>query len=291
MLFDLRGRGRRRTVQIIYGGLAALIGLGLIGLGVGGGFGSGGILNSLTGKEGTGSASFSAQIDKYRKLTQKQPQNPEAWEQLARAQLHEAGGEAYVNPNTGAVSAKGRELFAQAARSWEGYLALKPPKPNLELAKLMLRVYGVEGLNQPAAAVRALQLVVAAEPNSAAWYSQLALYAYLAKNSRVGDLAAAKAVALAPAPQRKQLRKQLAEVKKYPNGRPQSTSASQAASGAGSAAGTAAGTTTLPKGSTSTVTAPSTTAPSATVTTPPTTVPSTTAPAGTAPSTTAPTKK
>lgn len=272
MLFDLRGRGRRRTVQIIYGGLAVLIGLGLIGLGVGGGFGSSGILNSLSGNEGTGGASFSAQIDKYRKLTQKQPRNPQAWEQLTRAQLHEAGGEAYVSPTTGVVSAKGRELFAQAARSWEGYLALSPPKPNVELAKLMAqRVYTPQALNQPSAAVRALQVVVAAEPNSASWYSQLAAYAYLAKNARVGDLASARAVALAPPTLRARVKKELAEVKKYPNGRPEGASTSQAASPAGSAAGK----TTVPtQSSTSTGTAPSTTVPA-------TTVPSTTAPPST----------
>ena len=43
MLFDLRGRGRRRLVQVIYIGLAGLIGLGLIGFGIGGGFGGGGL--------------------------------------------------------------------------------------------------------------------------------------------------------------------------------------------------------------------------------------------------------
>ena len=46
MLFDLRGRGRRNTVRVIYIGLAVLIGVGLVGFGVGGGFGGGGILNS-----------------------------------------------------------------------------------------------------------------------------------------------------------------------------------------------------------------------------------------------------
>ena len=46
MLFDLRGRGRRRTVRVIYIGLAVLIGLGLVGFGIGGGFGGGGILSA-----------------------------------------------------------------------------------------------------------------------------------------------------------------------------------------------------------------------------------------------------
>ena len=49
MLFDLRGRGRRRTVQAVYLGLAVLMGGGLVLFGVGAGNGFGGILNAFTG--------------------------------------------------------------------------------------------------------------------------------------------------------------------------------------------------------------------------------------------------
>jgi hypothetical protein len=219
MLFDLRGRGRRRTVRVIYIGLALLFALGFVGFGVGGGFGggSGGIVNSLTGNEGSNSASFSSQIKKYRKLTQQQPANLSAWESLAKALLHEAGGEAYVG-RTGEVTSKGKELYNQASQAWASYLALNPPKANTELAQLMVTVYGEQGLNQPAQAVQALQIVVAARPNSAALYAALAEYAYKAHNVRVGDLASAKAVSLAPAAQRARLTTELAEVKKYPSG-------------------------------------------------------------------------
>jgi len=215
MLFDLRGRGRRRTVQVIYVGLALLIGSGLVFFGVGAGVGGGGLLDSLTGKEGSGSASFASQIKKYKKLTKQQPNNVYAWEKLTLAQLHEAGSEAYVT-RTGLTS-KGKELFVQTAQSWNGYLALNPPKPSPELAQEMVRVFGEEGLNQPAEAVKVLQIVVAARPESAALYASLAQYAYKAHNTRVGDLASDKAVALAPAAQRTRLKTQLAEVKKNPN--------------------------------------------------------------------------
>jgi hypothetical protein len=218
MLFDLRGRHRRRAVKVIYIGLALLIGGGLILFGVGAGTGGGGLLNAATENSGSGGASFSSQIKKYEKTTARQPNNLAAWEKLTLAVLHESGGEAYVNARTGAPTAKGRELFARASRSWERYLALNPPKPSVELAKLMLRVYGVEGLNQPTSAVQILQLIVAAEPNSAAYYAQLAEYAYKAKNARVGDLASAKAVSLAPATQRARVKKELEAVKKSPEG-------------------------------------------------------------------------
>ena len=49
MLFDLRSRGRRRTVQAVYLGLAVLMGGGLVLFGVGAGNSFGGILNAFTG--------------------------------------------------------------------------------------------------------------------------------------------------------------------------------------------------------------------------------------------------
>lgn len=216
MLFDLRGRGRRRTVQVIYAGLALLIGSGLVFFGVGAGVGGGGLLSSLNGNEGSGSASFASQIKKYKKLTEQQPSNTSAWEKLTLAQLHEAGGEAYVT--TTGLTSKGKELFTQTAQSWNSYIALNPPKPSPELAQEMVRVFGEEGLNQPAEAVKVLQVVVAARPESASLYASLAEYAYKSHNTRIGDLASAKAIALAPAAQRKQLKTQLAEVKAHPSG-------------------------------------------------------------------------
>jgi hypothetical protein len=239
MLFDLRGRGRRRTVRVIYGGLALLIGAGLVFFGVGAGVGGGGLLNSLTGNEGSGSASFAKQIEKYQKLTKQQPSSVYGWEQLTRAQLHEAGGEAYFANQQ--LTSKGRVLFGQTAQSWNSYIALKPPKPNVEIAQEMVRVFGEEGLNEPSEAVKVLQIVTAARPESAALYAALAQYAYKAHNPRIGDLAAVKAVALAPSAQRKLLKTQLAAIKAHPNG-------NEAAASGGQATGSATGatTTTIP---------------------------------------------
>jgi hypothetical protein len=212
MLFDLRGRGRRRTVQVIYVGLALLFGIGFIGFGVGVGSGGGGILNALTGESGAPKASFAGQVKKYQKLVAEQPKSLSAWEGLINAQLHEAGGESAIS--NGKLTSQGKELFSDVAQSWNSYLALNPPKPNPKLAKEMLRVFDEEGLNQPAAAVEVLQIVVANDPQSAAYFGQLAEYAYKAHNERQGDLAAEKAVSLAPASERTRLKKELAELKK-----------------------------------------------------------------------------
>jgi len=212
MLFDLRGRGRRRTVQVIYIGLALLFLVGFVGLGVGVGGGGGGILNAFTGESGAPKASFAGQVKKYQKLVATQPKDLSAWEGLINAQLHEAGGETSVSNDK--LTSKGKELFSDVAQSWNSYLALNPPKPNPKLAKEMVRVFDEEGLNQPSAEVQVLQIVVAAEPQSAALFGELAEYAYKAHNDRQGDLASAKAVSLAPSADRARLKKELAELKK-----------------------------------------------------------------------------
>jgi hypothetical protein len=217
MLFDLRGRGRRRTVRVIYIGLAVLIGIGLVGFGIGGGFGSSGILNAANQNEGANGASFAAQIKKYEKLTRQQPTNVAAWEGLTKNLLHEGSNEAYITRN-GELTEKGKELYRRAASAWSSYYALNPPHVNPELAQLMVRVYGVGGLEEPAKAVQVLQLVVSSRPHSAALYAQLSEYAYKAKNTQIGDLAAAKAVALAPAADRVRIKNELAEVKRNPSG-------------------------------------------------------------------------
>jgi len=217
MLFDLRGRGRRRSVRIIYLGLALLFGVGFIGFGVGVGGGGGGIINSLTGNEGSGGTTFQKEIKKYAKLTKEQPQNARAWEQLVNAQLHEAGNEEYVT-RTGELTSKGKELLVAASHSWKSYLALSGANPNPELAQRMVSVYAREALNEPAAEVQVLQIVVAARPTSASYFAELAEYAYLANNPRVGDLASAKAISLAPPAEAARLKVQLAAIKKNPSG-------------------------------------------------------------------------
>jgi hypothetical protein len=223
MLFDLRGRGRRRTVQVIYVGLAVLIGVGLVGFGIGGGFGSGGLFTAANNNEGSGGAGYGSEIKKYQKLVATQPNNVAAWEKLIDAQLHQAGNEGYVT-RTGEVTSKGRALYSEIARSWNRYLALNPPAPNAELAQRMVAVFGEEGLKQPSAAVQVLQIAVAARPTSKALYAQLAVFAYKSHNARVGDLAAAKAIALTPTTEQARLKSELAAVKKNPNATESATS-------------------------------------------------------------------
>jgi hypothetical protein len=221
MLFDLRARGRRRTVQAVYLGLAVLFGLGFIGFGVGGGFGGGGVLEGLLGnKEGSSGSGFSKQISSAEARTRKKPAEAAAWAALADARVHQAGGGEYFDENTQRFTSKGKELLIKTSDAWDRYIALKPSKPDVTLAQEMLRVYGQEGLNQPAAAVEVMQLVIAAKPPSAALYGNLAAFAYQAKNARLGDLASQKTIKLTPAAQRSKIEAELKRLKENPTGNP-----------------------------------------------------------------------
>ena len=229
MLFDLRGRGRRRTVRVIYIGLAVLIGIGLVGFGVGGGFGGGGIVSSLNNREGSGGANYSKQIANYRKQLTRDPNNTKTWEQLTKTLALQAGGEAY-RTSSGALTPAGKKVYGEVADSWNHYTA-HTSHPNLALAKVMVRIFDEEGLNDPSLTVEVLQTIVAAEPTNASYYGFLAAYAYLAHKSALGDLAARKAVALAPVGQRTHLKLQLAEVKKQANEKKGATGATGAGAG------------------------------------------------------------
>lgn len=221
MLFDLRARGRRRTVQAVYLGLALLFGIGFIGFGVGGGFGGGGVLENVFGNKQGSAPSFSSEIAAAEKRIHRNPSDPEGWAKLADARFHEASGSEFYEEVAQRYTSQGKALLTKVADAWNRYMALNPAKPNLTVAQEMLRVYGQEGLNQPATALQVLQqVVIPAKPPSANLYGDLAMFAYQANNARVGDLASQRAIKLSPAPQRAQVKAYLERLKRNPTGNP-----------------------------------------------------------------------
>jgi hypothetical protein len=222
MLFDLRARGRRRTVQVVYLGLVILFGIGFIGFGVGvGGGGGGGIVEAVFGKkEGSGNSSFAKQIAAAEARTRKHPGEATAWAALAEARLHEAGGSESYDENTQQFTSKGKQQLVKVVAAWNRYVALNPSDPTLTIAYDMIRVFGEEGLNEPAQAVSVLELVIPTKPASASLYGDLAKYSYQAKNTREGDLAAEKAVSLTPASERQKVKEELETLRKNPTGNP-----------------------------------------------------------------------
>jgi hypothetical protein len=236
MLFDLRSRGRRRSVKVIYSGLALLMGLALVFLGLGG-LGGGSLIESISKEGHGGGSSYAAKVTAAKKQIAKNPNDIAAWIALTEAQLHEASGSESYNSTTGAYTAHGKEQLRRAASSWSHYLALNPKPVSVRLAREVAVIFGAEGLDEPANAVQALQILVAANPNSEALYSELAEYSYLAHNERQGDLASKKAVALAPKAKRTVLEAELERVKR-------SVKEKSTAKTGGTAAGAATSTTT-----------------------------------------------
>ena len=213
MLFDLQSRGRKNIVKVIYLGLAIVMGGGLVLFGVGTGTGGGGLLDIFTG----GGSSTSAQVSTAEKRASKEvrvhPRDPQAWADLARARYQTAGlGENY-DQTTNTFTESGREKLSTAAAAWQRYLTLDPQPPDATLARLMAQAYAETGLNDPAVAASAMEIVTEQRPTASA-YATLAQYAYLATQIRKGDLAAARAVQLAPSAQQRLVRVQLANLKR-----------------------------------------------------------------------------
>jgi hypothetical protein len=213
MLFDLQSRGRKNFVKVIYLGLAILMGGGLILFGIGTGTGGGGLFDVFSGGSSSTSAQVSSAETRAARAVRVHPQDPQAWAALTRARYQTAGlGENY-DQATNTFTDSGRSKLESAVVAWQRYLKLDPQRPDVTLARLMAQAYSEAGLDQPAQAASALEIVTEQQPSAAA-YAQLAQYAYLALQLRKGDLATAKAVQLAPSAQQRLLRTQLANIKR-----------------------------------------------------------------------------
>jgi len=210
MLFDLRSRGRRRTIQVVYGFLAVLIGGGLVFFGVGGGAGSTGLLSQLA-NQGTGS-STGIKIDetavaKADRAVKRDPTSIAAWDGYARAVFTLAD----TNYVTSGFTPAGAKELAVLDHAWYQYLSLNPAKPDATLAADVAFAFGASGIQEFAVAESG-QEVVAENDNSADEYYTLAAYAYFAHEPDRAELAEARALALAPKSERKTITTDLAKV-------------------------------------------------------------------------------
>ncbi len=207
MLFDLRGRGRRRTIQVIYASLALLMGGGLIFFGIGGST-SGGLFDALGGSSNSSSSSDVVQkrVDALEQRVERNPRDAAGWAALTTVHFQIANSEGY-DQATQQYTDKGRERLGQAASAWDRYLALNPPKVDPNVARQMVQAYGPTGLQRYDKATAAQEVVIDAEKSPpAALYAQLSIFAHGAGQTRKATLARDKAVALTPAAQRKQIK-------------------------------------------------------------------------------------
>jgi hypothetical protein len=215
MLFDLRSRGRRRTVQAVYLGLAVLMGLGLVLFGVGAGNGLGGLLNAFTGGGSSGAQgqAVSAQEKAALRQTKLNPSNPAGWAALVQARWTSAGQGNNFNTSTGQFTANGRKELTATTQAWQKYIQLtKSPDPSLAI--LAARAYG--NLGNYAQEASAWEVMTTANPSEAKGYECLAASAYAAKQNRKGDLALQKVLTLVPKAQQTTLKTQITAAKTNP---------------------------------------------------------------------------
>ena len=216
MLFDLRSRGRRRTVQAVYLGLAIILGGGLVLFGVGAGNGLGGLLNAFNGHGSTAgqSQAVSQQEKAAIKATQTNPNDATAWANLVQARWSTArSSSADVNANTGQFTDAGKQELTALGQAYQRYRGLvKQPDPNI--AVLAARAY--QYLGNYGASTTAWEDISQASPNQATAFECLAVNAYAAGQTRKGDLASSKAVSLVPKLQRTLLQSKLQQAKTNP---------------------------------------------------------------------------
>ena len=213
MLFDLRGAGRQRVVKVVYITLAVLMGGGLVLFGIGGDV-SGGLVDAITERNSSsddGSDRFEQRETRMVARVRANPRDAAAYAELARVRTQLASTGDNYDAATNAYTAGGRAELRQAAQAWERHLALEPDKPDDRVASLMVQAYGT--LGQPDEAATAQEVITDVRP-SAATFSQLAVFAYAAGQSRKGDLARSRALELTPKDEREALKGQLDEARK-----------------------------------------------------------------------------
>jgi hypothetical protein len=211
VLFDLRGRGRRRTVQGIYLGLAILMGGGLVLFGVGGNV-SGGLLDALKDNKNTsgGTGVFEKRLKTAETRVIAQPKNAAAWAEVAKLRFQIAGTGDNYDQVTSAFTPKGKAELARVDQAWTHYTDLNPKKIDTTAAAFMVQAYAPTGLANSEKLVRAYEFVIAGTPKPTFdQYRNLSIYSYNAGQVRKGDLARTKALELAPKDQRTIVKQQI----------------------------------------------------------------------------------
>ncbi|MGO9753740.1 MAG: hypothetical protein ACLP8S_29805 [Solirubrobacteraceae bacterium] len=214
MLFDLRSRGRRRTVQFIYFGLALIMVGGLLLVGVGTGS-SGGLLNAFTnnGSSSGQNQAVSQAMKTAEKAVKEQPNSTAAWAALLQAQYTAAGEGNNYDSTTNTYTAAGKAQLRDVTNSWARYEALTD-SPNADIAIYAARAYAQ--LADYGGEANAWEMYTLAQPNVAKGFECLAASADAAKQTRKATLAAAKAVSLTSPLQRLTVKQLLNAAKTSP---------------------------------------------------------------------------
>jgi hypothetical protein len=218
MLFDLRGR-RRRAVQATYLTLAVLMGGGLVFFGIGGDV-SGGLFDAFSDRGGNGDVggAIEKRIERNEKRLSANPVDTNVLKELVRDNYSAAA--AQVPSGATGFPNEARDELRAADRYWQRYLKAEKRKADASLARVVVQLYGPTALNKPKRAQESARIIAEAD-NDAPSYLQLMQYASLAGDTRTADLAAQKAVDLAPKSEKKAVREQVKQLKSAQAAQPQ----------------------------------------------------------------------
>ena len=212
MLFDLRARGRRRAIKVIYGGLALLMGGGLVLFGIGGDV-QGGLFDAFREdtQNSAGDRVFEQRLERAEKAVVARPRDARAWSEVARLRYQDASQGGNFDETKGTFTEDGMEDLRRATQAWEKHVELAK-KPDANVARLMVQAYSAADDLPKAAST--LELVIEAEDDpSPQLYTQLATIAYAAGQQRKGELAGKRALALADKEDREVIQGQLDSAK------------------------------------------------------------------------------
>jgi hypothetical protein len=223
MLFDLQSPGRRGAVKVIFTCLAILMGGGLVLFGIGGNT-SGGLFDAFKDDNQSTSDVFKKNLESAEKRVDANPAVAAAWANLAKVRYQAARSGSGFDETQGIFTESGKKDLAKVETAWDRYLRLKPEKPDDSTALLMVQAFGPSGLGDYNKAVGAMELVLDSRAPAVGLYVQYASLAYLAGQTRKGDLAGEKAEELAPAGQKDQVKQAIDQAKQ--------AAASQSAQGA-----------------------------------------------------------
>jgi hypothetical protein len=215
MLFDLRSGARKRTVKIVYLGLALLMFVGFVGFGIGSSGLSGSIGDLIRDNGSTGGGTdpqerLATQVQNAETKAKANPSDAAAWAAVAQARVRFAAVGDNFDSATSDYTAAGKRQLTAAGTAWDKYIALKPAKLDERLARQMAQAF--LSIDKPDKAVATQEALTETDPTQTS-FTNLAILSYQAGQLRKGDLAAAKAVELAPKEDQKDLKANFEQAK------------------------------------------------------------------------------
>jgi hypothetical protein len=215
MLFDLRGK-RKRAVQATYLGLAVLIGVGLVGFGIGGQ--GGGIFSNNNGNGGGANKAnklTQARILAAQRTLVRDPKNQAALAILIHNHYSLASASGNPDPTATSFGPKAVPELQRADAAWQRYFNVAK-KPSVEVAKTafqadsqLVQLVPAKKATYAGGAANAIEVIAADQPTPQA-YVGLAQFSSLAGQTRTAQLAAKKAIRLAPKDQQTTIKQQVA---------------------------------------------------------------------------------